>query len=362
MKTPQLVVLGAITAVAVIAAGVAVHGRAPSAMRAAAGGGEPVFAQLDGKADTIAQIVVTRAGGNTFTLTKKDAQWVLSDRGNFPARAEQVNKAAEALASLKLMEAKTAKPALLPRLDVDDPTTDASKATLVTLKNAQGAEIGRVILGKARPDSLENPRAGVYARRPNEARAWLAEGDPKIAPTTAEWVERTVAALKTENVRRVATVSADGARLAVSRQKPEDKDFSIESLPPDNKVKNQASVNELANTLDTLLLDDVRAAGGVEFPATAEKAEFARFDGLVVRLTLAKVKDDTWVKVAAAAELWNKTEDGKITAVEPTAEAKKEAAELNARLEGFAFKLTESAAKKLTTRLPDLAEKEEKKS
>ncbi len=362
MKTPALVVLGAVTAAAVIAAGVAVHGRAPSAVRAGVGGGEPVFSSLAGKADSIAQIVITRAGGNTFTLTKKDAQWVLADRGSFPARAEQANKAAEALASLKLMEPKTAKAALLSRLDTDDPTTDSSKATLVTLKNAQGTEIGRVILGKARPDSLENPRAGVYARRPNEARAWLAEGDPKIAPSTADWVERTVVAVKAEQVRRVATVSADGAGLAVSRQKPEDKDFAVENLPAGDKIKNQASVNELANTLDALLLDDVRASGGVEFPANAEKAEFARFDGLVVRLTLAKVKDNTWVKVAAAAEPWNKTEDGKIAAVEPSADAKKEAAELNARLEGFAFKLTESAAKKLATRLADLAEKEEKKS
>lgn len=361
MKTPALAVLAAVTAVSVIAAAVVVHGRAPSAVRAGAGGGETVFAALAGKPDAIAQIVVTRAGG-AFTLAKKADRWVLADRGDFPVRGEQVNKAAEALAGLKLMEPKTAKASLLSRLDVDDPTTESSKATLVTLKNAQGAEIGRVILGKTRPDSLENPRSGVYARRPSEARAWLAEGDPKIAPTTADWVERAIVALKTEQVRRIATTAADGAKLEVARQKPEDKDFKIENLPADHKVKNQAAVNELANTLDALLLDDVRAAGAVEFPANAEKAELARFDGLAVRLILAKVKDDTWVKISVAAEPWNKTEDGKTTAVEPTAEAKKEAAELAARLEGFAFKLTESAAKKLQTRMAELAEKEEKKS
>lgn len=361
MKTPQLLALAAVTAATVIAAGAVVQSRAPSAARSASGGGEAVFPSLAGKPDGIAQVVVTRAGG-AFTLAKKDAHWVLADRGGFPARDEQVAKAAEALAGLKLMEPKTAKPALLSRLDVDDPTAETSKATLVTLKNAQGAEIGRVILGKTRPDSLENPRAGVYARRPNEARAWLAEGDPKIAAATADWVERSVVALKAEQVRLVATVAADGARLDVARQKPEDKDFKIGDLPADSKIKNQASVNELANTLDALLLDDVRAAGGVEFPANAEKAEFARFDGLVVRLTLAKVKNDTWVKISVAAEPWNRIEDGKTVAVEPSADARKEAAELAARLGAFAFKVTESAAKKLTTRLADLAEKEEKKS
>jgi hypothetical protein len=362
VKTPHLVALAAVTAVAAIAAGISVYGRAPSSLRAQAGGGEAVFAGLAGKADDIAQIVVTRSGGNGFTLAKKGEGWTLADRGDFPVRAEQAKKAAEALADLKLMEPKTARASLLSRLDVDDPAAETSKAVLVTLKNAQGAELGRVILGKPRPDSLENPRSGVYARRPNDARAWLAEGDPKIAPAPADWVDRTVLTFKTEQVRRVATQGADGARLEIARQKQEDKDFKIAGLPADTKIKNQAGVNELANTLDALLLDDVRAAGGVQFPAAADRAEFARFDGLVVRLTLAKVKDDVWVKLAAAAEPWIKTEDGKSAPVEPGADAKKEAAELNARLGAFAFKLTESSAKKLTTRLGDLAEKEEKKN
>jgi hypothetical protein len=361
MKTPALIVLAAVTAVAAVSAAVAVQSRAPSVARASPGGGEAVFPALAGKADAIAQVVVTRADG-AFTLARKGEHWVLADRGDFPARDEQVKKSVEALATLKLMEPKTAKAALLSRLDVDEPTTAGSKATLVTLKNAQGAEIGRVILGKTRPDSLENPRAGVYARRTSDARAWLAEGDPKIAAAAADWVERTVLTLKTEDVRLIATTGADGAKLVAARQKPEDKDFKVEALPPETKIKNQASVNELANTLDALLLDDVRAAGSVEFAPNADKAEFARFDGLVVRLILAKVKNDTWVKIAAAAEAWTRTEDGKTTTVEPTDAAKKEAADLNARIGPYAFKVTESAAKKLVTRLADVTEKEEKKS
>jgi hypothetical protein len=361
MKTPALIVLAAVTAATAVSAAVAVQGRAPSAARAPAGGGEAVFPALAGKADVVAQIVVTRADG-AFTLARRGERWVLADRGDFPARDEQVKKSVEALATLRLTEPKTAKASLLPRLDVDDPTAPGSKATLVTLKNAQGGEVGRVILGKTRPDSLENPRTGVYARRPSDARAWLAEGDPRIAPTTADWVDRTVLALKTEDVRLVATTGADGAKLTAARQKPADKDFKVEALPPETRIKNQAAVNELANTLDALLLDDVRAAGSVEFASNADRAEFARFDGLVVRLILAKVKTETWLKIAVAAEPWTRIEDGKTATVEPGDAARKDAADLNARLGPYAFKITESAAKKLVTRLADVAEKEEKKS
>ena len=361
MKTPALIVLAAVTAATVAGAAVVVQQRAPSTLRAAAGGGETVFPALAGKPDAIAEIVVTRADGG-LTLARKDTGWVLADRGGFPARAEQANKAAEALAALKLMEPKTAVPALLARLDVDEPANAGSKAALVTLKNAQGAEIGKIILGKTRPDSLENPQPGVYARKPGDARAWLAEGDPKIAPAASDWVERAVVTLKAETVRQVATVAADGTRLSVSRVKPDDKDYKIDNPPPETKMKNQAGVNELSAALDALLLDDVRAAGAVEFPAMADRAEFRNFDGLAVRLTLAKIKDETWAKIEAAAEPWTKTEDGKTATVEPTDAAKKEAGELNAKLGGFAFKLTESAAKKLVTRMADVTEKEEKKS
>jgi hypothetical protein len=359
MRTPVLAGLAVVTALAVGAAAAVVRDRAPSA--AAGGGGTPVFPAIAAKPEEVAQLVVARADGG-FTLTRKGEQWVLADRADYPVRNEQAKQAVAVLAALKLVEPKTQKPDLLARLEVEEPTQPGAKSTLVTLKNAQGQELGRIILGKARPDSLEHPRPGVYARKPGEARAWLAEGDPKIRPAVSDWLDRQVLAVKTDRVREVATIAPDRARLVVQRDKAEDKDFKIYNQPEGTKIKNQSSLNDLAGLLDSLMMDDVQGATAIAFPASgASQAEFRTFDGLVVRLTLAEDKGATWARVEALAEPWRKPEGDGATMAEPGEEVKKEAADLNARLRNHVFKLTEYTAKKLLSRLDDLTEKDEKK-
>jgi hypothetical protein len=359
MKTPVLIGLAAVTVVAVVAAAAVVRDRSPAA--AAGAGGTPVFPAIAAKPEEVAQLVVTRADGG-YTLTRKGEQWVLADRADYPVRAEQAKQAVAALVTLKLMEPKTQKPELLARLEVEEPTQPGAKSTLVTLKDAQGQELGRIILGKARPDSLENPRPGVYARKPGDARAWLAEGDPKIRPAVSDWLDRQVLAVKTERVREIATIAPDRARLVVTRDKAEDKDFKIYNLPEGTKVKNQSTLNDLAGLLDSLMMDDVQGATAIAFPASgASQAEFRTFDGLVVRLTIAEDKGATWARVEAVTEPWRKVEGDKSTMVDPTDEVKKEADGLNARLRNHVFKLTDYTAKKLVSRLGDLTEKDEKK-
>lgn len=360
MRTPVLIALAAVTVIASGAAAFVVRDKAPP--RPPASGGEAAFPAVSGKPDDVVQLVVAR-GDTTMTLQRKGDQWVLAGRGDYPVRAEQAKKAVTALANLRLMEPKTAKADLLPRLEVEDPAAKDAKSLLVTLKNAQGAEVGKIVLGKARPDSLENPRPGIYVRRPGEQRAWLAEGDPRIKLEVADWIERGLVTIKTERVREVATIAPDRSRLVVSRDKAEDKDFKIASLPEGHKIKSQSNVNDLAGTLDTLLIDDVQGATAIPFPASgAEQAELRTFDGLVVRLTLADRNGEKWVRIETRAEPWRKAEGDKSTMVEPTAEVQKEAQDLNTRLGNFTFRVSESTAKKIQTRLDDLVEKDEKKS
>ena len=360
MRTPILLALTAVTVIATGAAAFVVRDQAPP--RAASTTGEPAFPSVAGKPNDVAQVIVSR-GDTTLALQRKGEQWGLADRGDYPVRSEPAQKAVTVLANLRLMEPKTAKADLLQRLEVEDPAAKDAKSVLVTLKNAQGGEIGKIVLGKSRPDSLENPRAGIYVRRPGEQRAWLAEGDPRIRLDISDWIERGIVMVKAERVREVATIAPDRSRLVVSRDKEDDKDYKIASLPEGNKVKNQSNVNDLAGTLDTLLIDDVQGATAIPFPASgAEQAEFRTFDGLMLRLTLADRNGEKWVRIEAAAEPRRKTEGDKSSMVEPSDEVKKEAADFNSRLRNFTFRVNESTAKKIKTRLDDLAEKEEKKS
>lgn len=360
MKTPVLIALAVVTAASVAGAAVLVRDRNPS--HAAASGGTPVFPAVQGKPGDVAQLVVARADGG-YTLTRKGDQWVLADRGDYPAKAELVTPAIQVLVDLRLMEQKTAREALLPRLQVEDPAKPGAKSTLVTLKTAQGQEIGKIILGKSRPDSLESPRAGIYVRKPGEQQAWLAEGDPRLKPAVSDWLDKNFLSVKLDRVREVATIAPDRARLVINRDKAEDKDFKIYNQPADTKVKNQGTLNDLGGVLDGIAMEDVQPATAIVFPASgANQAEFRTFDGLVVRVTMAEDKGATWGRFEVVTEPWRKTEGDKTVMVEPTDEVKKEAAGLNTRLRNYVFKLSDYTAKKLVVRLDDLTDKVEKKS
>lgn len=360
MKTPVLIALALVTAASVAGAAALVRDRSPA--RASATGGTPVFPAIQGKPGEVAQLVVARADG-AYTLTRKGDQWVLADRADYPVKADQVAPAVQVLADLRLMEQKTAREPLFARLQVEDPAKPGAKSSLVTLKNGQGQEIGKIILGKSRPDSLENPRAGIYVRKPGDQQAWLAEGDPRLKPAVADWLDKNFLSLKLDRVREVATIAPDRARLVISRAKPEDKDFAIYNQPADTKVKAQGSVNDVAGVLDGISMEDVQAATAIVFPASgANQAEFRTFDGMVVRVTLAEDKGATWGRFEVVTEPWRKTEGDKTVMVEPTDDVKKEAQDLNNRLRNYVFKLNDYTAKKLVTRLGDLTEKDEKKS
>lgn len=360
MKTPVLIALAVVTAASVAGAAVLVRDRSPA--RSSAAGGTPAFPALAGKPGDVAQVVVARADGG-YTLTRKGDQWVLADRADYPAKADQVSPAVAVLADLRLTEPKTQRAELLPRLEVDDPAKPGAKSTLVTLRNAQGQEVGKIILGKSRPDSLEHPRAGIYVRKPGEQQAWVAEGDPRVKAKATDWLDTNFLSLKVDRVREAATIAPDRSRLVINRAKPEDKDFAIYNQPADVKVKAQSGVNDVAGVLDGIAFEDVQAATAIVFPATgASQAEFRTFDGMVVRVTLGEDKGATWGRFEVVTEPWRKTEGDKTTMVEPTDEVKKEAQDLNNRLRNYVFKLNDYTVKKLLTRLGDLTEKDEKKS
>ncbi len=79
-----------------------------------------------------------------------------------------------ALADMTLVEPKTAKPDLYPRLEVEDP--GKGKSTLVTIKDKSGAALARLIVGKQRYDRLGEGNDGVYVRKPGDPQSWLARG------------------------------------------------------------------------------------------------------------------------------------------------------------------------------------------
>ncbi|MBV9521327.1 MAG: DUF4340 domain-containing protein [Alphaproteobacteria bacterium] len=307
-----------------------------------AGSGEMVFAGLAEHLGDAAALKIARAGG-TVTLQRHAAgdqtQWVVLEKGGYPADPAKIRQTLLGFAELKLVEPKTTKAESYKRLEVEDPGKDAH-SRLVEIDDAKGGKMGEVIVGKRRPDRLGTGADGLYVRRPGDAQSWLAQGKVDLPSETKDWLDKRVAEIPAKRIRQVTLTHEDGSVLVLKREKPEDK-FTVEGAPADAKLKSDAAIAEPAGVLDGLELNDVRPAAEMAFPEQGvSRAEWLTFDGLAITGETVKKDDANWLRLKAAGDDKSATE----------------AAALNARWSPWTWSVYEYKASAMKTKLADLVE------
>ena len=136
----------------------------------------PVQSEANGQAlfpgllDRLNQISVVRITGpeGKLTMDQADGRWVLAEKSNYPVDSATVRNLALGLANLQLVESKTADPARLPRLELDDPGAGGAKSKLIELAGGDGAPLAAAVVGKSSPSLYGGGRGGVYVRRADD--------------------------------------------------------------------------------------------------------------------------------------------------------------------------------------------------
>jgi hypothetical protein len=355
MNTKILIVLAAVTVVAgAVAVGVSV--RSPDSTDIASGG-EKLFPALASRANDARTLTVARKD-STVTLTKGEQDWMLSDKANYPADFAKVRKLIVELAELRTLEAKTKTPGLYASLEVEDLATADAKSTQVTLKDAGGAVLADILVGKQRYGRGGSVGDGVYVRKVGDAQAWQARGRITLERDAVSWLDKTIADVSRERVRQVTVTQPDGAKLIVRRDKPDDKDFTIVDKPADRKVKSEYDVNAVAGALERLELDDVRLAKDMEFADGAPAVELITFDGLNMRIHLVTKDDQSWARLSATFEAPAEPikPEGAAAKLKSADDVLKEAEQLNARTANWAYRLPTFKAEAMRRKLADLLE------
>ena len=351
MRQNALIALAAATLVAVIGAGYAVHQRASQLA-----GTIRAELLLPGLADRLGQVeqVELAQGKTVIRLARKGEQWVAPDKADYPVKFETVRRNLVALSDLKTLEAKTTKSDLHGRLQLDDPKGEGTKAIGFTLKDAKGAVVADMVVGKRRAN-LAGGTDRSYVRKTADSQAWLVEGALDLRMDAAEWLERELVNLPAQRFHEASTVQPDGKRLTVRRAKPEDTDYAIVGLPANAKIKSQFTVNAVAGALDGLTLDDVRAASELEFKPASGWAEFKSPDGLVIKVEIAIQAEKSWVRLSAA---YQAPPVGTASAGEAKTpeQVQDEAKAINTRLGAWAFQLNSYKLEKFQTKLAELLE------
>jgi hypothetical protein len=292
---------------------------------------------------------------------------------------ETVKGAVVGLAQLRPVEAKTTRPELYSKIGVEDPDPaqkeDAAQGpdesfvpTALTFKDEKGTVLASAILGKVKGG--ETPE--VYVRKTGDPQSWLAEGSVEAPPEPLGWIDRQVANIPRDRIKEVTISRPDGETVIVSREKPEDRTFTVRNVPAGRELSSPSAGEPLGAALSFLAIDDVLPADQLDFAgagvARASICTFRTFDGLLVTAETATKDGKTWLRLEATYEApADPTEPPKADApgptpaetpkaptIKPAEYVKKEADELNTKARPWVFQVPDYKAKVFATKMEEL--------
>lgn len=334
MDRRHLLVLSAAAAVAIGAAVLLTPETAErSTLPGGPAGGSLAFEGLAGRLQAASHIEV-RKHDASLTLLRQGEAWVLPDRGGWPARPEKVREMLVGLTELRLVEPRTADPAQLDRLGLDDPMRPGSTALLVRVLDPTGAPLAELVVGRRRVRTAGNLPESAYVRRPGETQAWLAEGRLPVDADPQLWVDRDIANLPQDRIRRVAVRRAGEPGLVLARgEEPEAKLRVVE--PADAPPADEVALDEIARAFEFLTFLEVKPEA--EIPGTPlGESRFELTEGLSVTVLPHRDEDRLWIRLQAEG-------------------SGAEAERLNARWRGWAYQVGAWKEKAFLPRAEDLA-------
>ncbi len=356
IKPHQFISLAAATAVSVVLAlGLYVTSNRWSAGKVE---GAAFLPDLQANLASVNAIEITE-GGQTLTIEGAGATWKVRERGGFPVKPEAVRKLLLALAEAKLVEPRTATQDKLALLELEDPTVKDAKSRRVRILASGGKQVSDVMIGKTRFDAFGSGKGGIYVRRFNEAQSWLATGDPKVSANIKDWIETNVFGADAAKAVKVTIQSPGEEPLVVEKAPPADKPaadagappkppgppakvskFRLANMPDGKKLKEGANIDQIVDGFASIDLDDVRKLGAIPADDKVTIVKLEREASPTVTFRIRKDGDASWLSLVATGE----------------GETKKTADELNARTQGWEFKIPNWKAEQIGKRRADLFE------
>lgn len=344
MSRTVFIVWAAVTAATVIAAGVFAFKRPDVTTVQLAN--EPAFPALRADPDAAARIKVS-APDESFTLVRDgEGNWGAEEKFGYPVDREKILKLIVAMSDMRLVEAKTARPDLYTRLHVEDVTAEQANSRAVRLSDAQDEALADVIIGKRKTRYTGGNREGTYIRRTGDAQAWLGSGGVSVQGRLRDWLVKTVVNISSGDVQRVTFALPGGASYMAVKQTENDELQLVD--PPAGAEPDEQAVGQLSVAMSFVDLDDVKPRAQMVLPADPYVTTVVTFSGVEVTARLAGVGEDAWAVYEAAyvGEDDAESDAGKA--------ARERVAEINGRVDGWAYKLPDHVTDRMTKPLKDL--------
>ena len=266
---------------------------------AAAALGQPLLKNF--AAADIAAISIREPGG-TITLERKAEQWVIAERGGFPADVEKVRELVLKALELKVGQSEPIGEKDRARLKLDD------SGTQLEFRGADGKPLAQLIIGakffKREPENPDRALGdGRFVMLPDDTKMVYVVANPLTLASakSADWISR--AGFAAEKVKAMAVQLAGGERWRIERP-GDNANWKLSPLRAGEKL-DVIRANSASYSLNSVELADVAAPGmqpadtGLDKPTAAIVA--VTFDGLTYTVKLGRPAGDNYYAALAVA-------------------------------------------------------------
>jgi hypothetical protein len=239
-------------------------------------GDQPLVAGLsEGLNDLKSVRLVGAEDKPIVTLERGDKGWTVKEKG-YAADILKVREYLLKLADARLVEAKTANPELHAKLGVEDLKSADAKGVRLEIDGLK--EPARLIIGNY------NGRGGdgTFVRRDGDPQAWLAKGNLSVDKVAANWLKRDLTDIASSRIREVR-IASGGKTLRAYKDDAAQPNYKLADVPKGREATSEFVANGLASVPSGLRFDDVVESAEIE-PGDAKRFEidYEMFDGLVV--------------------------------------------------------------------------------
>ncbi len=256
------------------------------------GGQDPGGLHAPGLAERIEDLeslrVVHAENAVLATLERGEGGWMVAEKGGHPANFERLRSVLESLTQARRVEKKTALPEFYSRLGVDEPSSPDATGYLLELDYGDKHPPDGFIVGQ---------RAGAgmaYIRTAGDPQSWMVSADFDLSDRSRDWLDREVIDLASAEVQRVLLEQSGGDALEIARESRDDINFTPVGIPEGRELSYGSVANSIAGALANVEANDVRPASEVGELPRAVQASYETFDGL--RLSL-DVREEAAVAV-----------------------------------------------------------------
>ncbi|MDB5562116.1 MAG: hypothetical protein JWN11_1534 [Hyphomicrobiales bacterium] len=295
----------------------------------------PALAQADAATDGLDLTTPTFK----LQLRHEGKAWLDTAHASYPARGEVASKLVADVAAMHGIEAKTSKPDWYDRIGVEDVAAGGRSAQVRVLGGDK--VLADLLLGKVSSSLGSDVRGGTFMRRSGESQSWLATGVVQVAPALGDWFEPLLN-IDGTGIGHI-TISERGAAVLDVRKLDGSPNYTLQAIDPayaaeKSVIADDALIKRIEQSLVAVSFEDVRKAANVTQSARAVRFETSA--GMVLQAQLGEADGKPWVSFHAEAPSGS-----------PGAAL---AAAINARCDGWAFRLASAKMLPLLSNVKDL--------